>query len=231
VPVVGSAGVDDDRTGAPEIPSADPLDCTAARVVDDERVPHVPDPDLVVGAVRPVHFTLGQPWLPTPEPAFRATRVAVRFAGGVLHVDADMDDDDVFNDATRHNERTWELGDVFEVFARRDDEERYVEVHVTPDNVRLHLRFADFAHVHRIASIDEVAADPLAIETAAERTVRGWRARVALPLPAAPGDVVRVSFCRYDATRGRPPVISSSSPHPEPSFHRPREWVACRIGH
>ena len=174
-------------------------------------------------------FTLGQAWNAVQEAGLRPTRVWAGFADGALLVRAELDDDDVFNDARTHNARTWELGDVFEIFARREDEERYVEVHVTPDNVKLHLRFDDFGHGARIASIDEVAQDPSAIDSSARRTVHGWEARARVPLRAGPGELVRVSFCRYDATRGREPMLSSSSPHPVLRFHRPLEWTLCRI--
>lgn len=185
----------------------------------------------VLSADVPTPFTLGQAWRAEPEADLRATRVAVTFRAGVLHVEAELDDDDVFNAATAHNQRTWELGDVFEIFARRDDEAGYVEVHVTPDNIKLHLRFVDALQHQRIASIDEVAADPAAIASSAQRTPAGWRVKVAVPLSAAAGEVIRVSFCRYDATRGGgEPVLSSSSPHPVLAFHRPHEWARCRIG-
>lgn len=178
----------------------------------------------------PTAFALGQAWRAEPEADLRATRVAVTFRAGTLHVEADLDDDDVFNAATADNQRTWELGDVFEIFACRDDEAGYVEVHVTPDNVKLHLRFVDAGQHQRIASIDEVAADPAAIASSAQHTPGGWRVRAAVPLAAAPGDVIRVSFCRYDATRGgAEPVLSSSSAHPVLAFHRPHEWTRCRV--
>jgi len=188
-----------------------------------------PSRSRVLHQHQPTRFILGQAWLPAPDARLRETEVLVRFAGGALHVSAEMRDDDVFNDATQHNQRTWELGDVFEIFARRDDEERYVEVHVTPDNVRLHLRFDDFGHAARIASIAEVAADPEAIVSTAVRTPHGWRAGAVVPVVAAPGDRLRVSFCRYDATRGQETILSSSSPHPVLSFHRPWEWALCRV--
>lgn len=187
-------------------------------------------PPLALSPVAPTCFTLRQAWRAEPEADLRATRVAVTFRAGVLHVEADLDDDDVFNAATAHNQRTWELGDVFEIFACRDDEAGYVEVHVTPDNVKLHLRFVDAEQHQRIANIDEVAADPAAIVSSAQRTPTGWRVRAAVPLAAAPGEVIRVSFCRYDATRGSgEPILSSSSPHPVLAFHRPHEWARCRI--
>jgi len=178
----------------------------------------------------PTTFTLGQTWNLAPEPALRPTFVQATYFDGALHVTAELHDDDVFNTATAHNQRTWETGDVFEIFARREDSESYVEVHVTPDNVKLHLHFDDFTHAERIRDIAEVAADPALIESTATRTPRGWRATARVPLDARSGDLVRVSFCRYDATRGRAePVLSSSSPHPVLRFHRPLEWALCRI--
>lgn len=185
---------------------------------------------LALGPEVPVWFTLGQAWRAEPEALLRATRVAVTFRTGALHVEADLDDTDVWSAATAHNQRTWELGDVFEIFARRADEAGYVEVHVTPDNVKLHLRFDDHEQHRRIDGIAAVARDPAAIESSARRTATGWRATAVVPLAARAGDVIFVSFCRYDATRGKPePVLSSSSPHPVLAFHRPWEWTPCRI--
>jgi hypothetical protein len=40
------------------------------------------------------------------------------------------------------------------------------------------------------------------------------------------------SFSRYDYTRGRgEPVISSTSPHAAPAFHRQQEWGRLRFRH
>jgi hypothetical protein len=191
------------------------------------------DPDgceRLLGADEALVFELGQPWRDGVEAGFRPTVVRAWCRGGALVVEAEMVDEEVFNDATAHNQRTWELGDVFEIFVRREDEERYAEVHVTPDNLRLHLRFEDFGHLQRIADPAEVAADPDAVASSAERTPDGWRARATIPLDLRAGERIRVSFCRYDAGRGREPVLSTSSPHPVVAFHRPWEWLPCRIG-
>lgn len=189
------------------------------------------EPDIrVLGPHTPATFELGQAWRETPQAELRRTLVTATYRDGLLCVEADLEDEDVFNTATAHNQHTWETGDVFEIFVRRDDAERYVEVHVTPDNVKLHLQFDDFEHSARIDDIAEVAADPEAIESTAVRTPSGWRATARVPIEAAPGDLLRVSFCRYDAARGRAePVLSSSSPHPVLRFHRPWEWTPCRI--
>mgnify|MGYP001547292407 CR=1 FL=1 len=188
-------------------------------------------PEVLLSADTPANFTLGQAWNATPEAELKPTTVSATFSDGKLHVVAELEDDDVFNTATEHNQRTWETGDVFEIFARRDDSEEYVEVHVTPENIKLHLKFNDFHHTGRIEDdISRVAADPDEITSTAERTPTGWRATASVPLPAGPGDVIRVSFCRYDVTQGTDKlVLSSSSPHPVLRFHRPKEWTLCRI--
>ena len=145
-------------------------------------------------------------------------------------MEAELTDDDVFNDASAHNQRTWETGDVFEIFARREDSTEYVEVHVTPGNVKLHLKFRDFDQTNRIQSIDEVAADPGEVESTAELTDAGWKVRARVPLPAASGELVRVSLCRYDASRAsEKPALSSTSPHTKLRFHQPWEWPLCRL--
>lgn len=190
-----------------------------------------PGRPIVLSSTRPARFTLGQAWRETPEPELRQSHVELTWRDRALEVVAELVDDDVFNTATAHNQRTWELGDVFEIFAGRADVEGYTEVHVTPDNLRLHLQLADAGHAARVRDLAEVAMDPAAIASTAARTPAGWRVTARVPLTAGPGDLVRVSFCRYDWTRGRAePVLSSSSPHPVPSFHRPWEWAVCRLG-
>ena len=175
-------------------------------------------------------FSLGQFWNHTPEPSLRPTDARVWWSDGFLYVEALLTDDDVFNDATAHNQRTWETGDVFEIFARREDSTEYVEVHVTPNNIKLHLKFVDFDQTNRIESIDEVAANPDEIESCAALTATGWSAYARVPLPASPGELVRVSLCRYDASRAaEEPVLSSTSPHTELKFHQPWEWPLCRL--
>ncbi len=187
--------------------------------------------EILLTSDSPAEFTLGQFWNERLESEFKPTRVLATFSGGKLHVTAEMIDDDVFNTATAHNQRTWETGDVFEIFIRRDDSTEYTEVHVTPENIKLHLTFDDFTHTARIEDdISKVAANPDDIISSAERTPTGWRATASVPLAAGPGDLIRVSFCRYDASKNNPELIlSASSLHRELAFHRPLEWTLCRI--
>ncbi len=186
-------------------------------------------PKLRIGAGRSCAFELGQPWRDQVEASFRSTHVVVRYSRGALEVEAELEDDEVYSDATADNQRTWELGDAFEVFVRRADEVAYSEVHVTPNGHKLHLRFEDFDQHRRIASIDEVAADPSLIEATVETLADGWRARLRIPFPCPQGSALALSFCRYDASRGREPVLSTSSPHPVIAFHRPTEWTLVTV--
>ncbi|HMQ21884.1 MAG TPA: hypothetical protein PKE00_05300, partial [Planctomycetota bacterium] len=72
-------------------------------------------------------------------------------------------------------------------------------------------------------------ADPSLIEATVETLADGWRARLRIPFPCPQGSALALSFCRYDASRGREPVLSTSSPHPVIAFHRPTEWTLVTV--
>lgn len=183
-----------------------------------------------ISAHQPALFSLSQPWAAVQDVRLQPTLVEAYFREGRLYVEAALWDADVANAATQHNQRTWELGDVFEIFVQREGSPAYSEVHVTPDNVRLHLQFADETHHQRIASLAEVAADPEEIHSTVERFSAGWNVIVSIPLAASVGERIRVSFCRYDyAPQWEKPVLSTSSPHPVVKFHRPAEWTLLEI--
>jgi hypothetical protein len=141
-----------------------------------------------------------------------------------------MEDNDIFNLADGHNQPTWELGDVFEVFAQRQGESDYVEAHVTPENYRLHLRFVGEAVIQRVRSGEDrhshYFSDPDALlsYTWIHREQNFWRALLKMPFTLLPGEAWRLSFCRYDATHDAKPIVASTSPHTVADFHRPSEW-------
>jgi hypothetical protein len=145
-------------------------------------------------------------------------------------------DADVFNTATADNQNTWETGDVFEIFARHDDSEAYVEAHVTPNNIRLHLRFPDSKTVaHSRAGtipMSDLHGDPTAICAHASATADGWQGVLGVPLNVMPDAFVRLSFCRYDAhPGGGEPDYFSTSPHTVADFHRLGDWLRFRVVH
>src|SRR5688572_20636186 len=182
---------------------------------------------------------LGQAWLAAPEKDFAPGIVRTGWREDSLLVFADLSDVDVFTLAKRHNDRFWELGDTFEIFLQPPGQGAYVELHVAPNNLRLQLRFAKppaarDADLFASALIHDQVFDS---QTWVKPDKRGWCVFAEIPLialieqqqlgptTALPSSTWRFSFSRYDATRGREQaVISSSSPHTKPAFHRPHEW-------
>lgn len=209
-------------------------------MIDCRRFPPFSPDDL--DAVRrafdtatPIH--LGQSWLAAPEPGFAPAVVRTGWRSDTLLVFAELTDEHVFTQAERDNERFWELGDTFEIFLQPAEALPYVELHVAPNNRRLQLRFT--APPSGSGSVVDpfkaalVNGDIFESRTWVNADAGGWSIFAAIPasvvrpqslVPLA-GSTWRFSFSRYDYTPGRKsPVISSSSPHREPAFHRPHEW-------
>lgn len=180
---------------------------------------------------------LGQSWRKAPEPEFRPATVRVGWREDHFMVFAELEDEDIFTRATGHNQRMWELGDTLEMFLQCGDSSRYVEFHVTPANWRLQLGFPDTATLRRAQANnffdDLLLADGVfQSRTWSEPGQKRWYVHARIPAAAVcgpgatlPGSPWRFSFSRYDSTRGRKePVLSSSSPHPQPDFHSRAEW-------
>jgi len=149
---------------------------------------------------------------------------------------ATLTDADIFNGATKLNQRTWELGDVFEIFLRSSALESYVEFHVTPHNQRLQLHYPGRSAVDRArvgGSFDEFLVPGEAFRSRTWIGEGHWSVFSEIPTRAVCGADEynasvpwRFSFGRYDFTRGagKEPVVSSTSPHAKPDFHRLHEW-------
>jgi hypothetical protein len=163
------------------------------------------------------------------------TSVRVAWSAHELLVRAELEDADVVTKATADNQRFWELGDVFEIFLEAEGAGFYTEMHVAPGNHRLHLRIRppEFqAMKEKSLALSDLIVDPPAFASRYEKTADGWIAEARIPAAQVdPKGVItrdsrwRASFCRYDAwSDGRPPVLSSTSPHPHAAFHRREEW-------
>ncbi len=195
-----------------------------------------------------------QAWLEAPEADFLAAEIRVGWTPTSLLVHADLPDRDIFTQATASNQRMWELGDVFEIFLQAADRSDYVELHVTPPNLRLQLHFpsaeaadrSDYLELHvtppnlrlqlhfpsaekPATHLDDGAfASWVKIDSENQR----WTVHAEIPARLVSGrDSIHAeeswhfSFSRYDASRdGRPPVLSSTSPHRALNFHRIHEW-------
>ena len=185
-------------------------------------------------------ISMHQAWLPTPDPAFKPAKVRTGWTDTDLAVLAELEDDDIFNRATRLNDHTHVLGDVFEMFIKPEEQQHYFEIHITPGNQKLQLQFS------RPAIIREQPKQPLAdllapflfddpvifSKTLVEHTHSRWSVFALLPFEfiqksgqVGKGTVWRFSFSRYDYTGSQPkPVISSTSLHQEADFHRTAEY-------
>lgn len=178
---------------------------------------------------------LQQAWLAKPEEDFTPGIVRVGWRGNSLLVFAELEDANIFTHATADNQRMWELGDTFEMFLQAADSPGYAEFHVTPNNFHLQLRFPDGQAVHRARAahvFDEFLLQGPIFHSRTWVETREWFIYAEIPALAVcgmdrplVGTQWRFSFSRYDYIRGRhEPIISSSSPHPAPDFHRRQEW-------
>ena len=105
------------------------------------------------------------------------------------------------------------------------EEAFYYELHVTPSNSILQLRF-DGEETRR--PLDERMVSTPVFSSHTWVTPEGWSVFARIPLPPLspqPCGEWRLSFGRYDYTPPEPnPVISSTSPHTVCNFHRKEEW-------
>lgn len=183
---------------------------------------------------------LYQAWLAQPTPDFAPAIVRTGWRDDTLFVFARMTDEDIRTRVTADNQRFWELGDTFEIFLRPIEQASYVEFHVAPTNHRLQLRFADGEWTTRLPRVDPFATSLVpgqAFQSHAWARPGEWCVLAEIPGSSVcdspgplPGSSWAFSFSRYDETDGRDtPVISSTSPHAAPSFHRQHEWGLLRF--
>jgi hypothetical protein len=168
-----------------------------------------------------------QTWLDAPDPDLLSAEIRLGWTPSHLIVLAEIPDRDIFTLATGPNQKMWELGDVFEMFLKPEDRTEYVELHVTPPNFRLQYQIESPGKPATELS-DGVFSSRVKIDTANQK----WTVYTEIPATLvsgqdqiASGESWFFSFSRYDASRdGRPPILSSTSPHQAINFHRIHEW-------
>ena len=178
-----------------------------------------------------------QAWLSALEKEFLPAKVQVGWREDRLLVFADLKSNGPFNQATKNNQRLWCLGDVFEIFLRDEEFENYVEFHISPNGLRLQLQFPS-ASTLQLLSNKEKTLEDLMVDSPVFNFFNwvedaNWFICASIPsslfLPQGTELKVRkwrVSFSRYDYSSPEgTPVLSSTSPHVELSFHRQQEWA------
>lgn len=195
-------------------------------------IPQCPDGKLQ----RAGNFQLGQPWADTPEKNLRPTKVRLAWTPAALLIEAYLTDDDVLTTASSDNQKLWMLGDVFEVFLMVEGRSDYAEMHVAPNGKRMHLHLAGVGGKSTPEAeplpFEKMCVTPPGFQAMVEPTAGGWKIKAKIPASVVnhdafhPGQRLRVSFCRYDAGRGKPETLSTSANHSIVSFHRPQEWTS-----
>jgi len=198
-------------------------------------IPQSTDATARQGAV----FQLRQPWQREPDAALRPSLVRLAWSPKALLVEAEITDDEVTTKATADNQKMWELGDVFEAFLQIEGNRDYVELHVTPNNKRMHLHLPGVGGKASDGAVpvpfEQMLVRHVGFRSTATRTPTGWRVTMSIPASVFrvpvfhPGLALRVSFCRYDAAATGEPVLSTTADHPVIAFHRPHEWTPARL--
>ena len=181
-------------------------------------------------ASSPFIWRYGQHWLSQTEPAFMPGQVAFGPSGNELLIHAELSDSHVMQDVFPFNFPAFMQCDAFEIFLGPADGNAYYELHVTPSNSVLQLRFDGAGQTKSLE--EHTVAKPL-FTGETSLTPEGWSVVARIPLvglfPTSHPDWL-LSFGRYDYTPGNPePVISSTSPHAVCNFHRREEWRRVRL--
>lgn len=184
---------------------------------------------------------LKQSWLPVPQGELEVGLVYTGWKDSDFFVFAELTDVDIFTFAKETGDRLWRLGDTFEIFLGRPDQEAYYEFHVAPNNLKLQLHFPDSqaaGWVGRTQRFEDlmIRRDAFVSQTWVVPESKCWfvLGRVSGKLLEPKGELAGArwsfSFCRYDYTRGEEvPVISSTSPYTKADFHRRHEWGTIRF--
>jgi hypothetical protein len=182
-------------------------------------------------------LVLDQAWVPAPQETLRQGIVRLGWQETRIIVAASLDDESIFTQATADNQRLWELGDVFEIFLRDAEREDYLELHVAPGDKRLQLHFPSRQTVANLRSglgrLEDFIVKESLFDFRTRKVAGGWKLVVLIPgsslgwkVARLKGRTVLASFSRYDyASDGGPAVLSSTSPHARPDFHRQEEWT------
>jgi len=201
----------------------------------------ISDPDAVRAAFAeaPV-LQMQQAWRNAPEEKFLPARVRIGWRGDRFLAFGALTDNLLFTRATEDNQILCNFGDVFEIFLRDSEGERYAEFHVAPNGIRLQLLWPDAETIRRVGkkegSLDDLKVREPIFDFSQWLEGRTWCICASVPgtafLPVGTpleGRTWKVSFCRYDySSAEEPPILSSTSPHAELSlhrFHRQMEWT------
>jgi hypothetical protein len=147
----------------------------------------------------------------------------------------ELEDRDVFSEATTDQQKMWTLGDVAEFFIKPGtDRSDYWEIHVTPNDFLMDIQISDRERFMAGAIIwDDVIAPSSGTRKRVVVGAEGWSVEAVVPWQAfglnrAPevDTVWQFAVCRYNCTGGlQNPELSSTAPFTEAGFHRFEEFA------
>lgn len=160
----------------------------------------------------PITWLYGQPWLPKNESAFAPGRIFIARENDDLVIRAELSDAHVMQDVFPFNFPAFQQCDAFEIFLGPADEKAYYELHVTPSNSVLQLRFDGEGEAKSLE--DQMVAELLFTSQTA-LTPEGWTVSARIPFdglfPTTHPEWL-LSFGRYDYTPGQTKPVSHLHP-------------------
>ena len=136
----------------------------------------------------PITWLYGQPWLPKNEPDFAPGRIFIARENDDLLIRTELNDAHVMNDSFPFNFPAFKQCDAFEIFLGPADEKAYYELHVTPSNSVLQLRFDG---EWEAKSLEDQMVAELLFTSQTALTPEGWTVSAGLSSTSralAPGD-------------------------------------------
>jgi len=181
-------------------------------------------------------------WSKTSTP-HKATKAYLVWDDDALYYAASMNDAELRSFGTKRNDTLWN-GDVFELFFKPSaSRPEYYEFQANPRGLVFEMFFparerkpGDFAAGAPLGSRAVVALNGT-LDQAGDRDV-GWSVEGRVPWSAFaptggkpnPGDEWRFALCRYDyGPKGTRPILTSSAPLTQPSFHRHEDYGKLRF--
>lgn len=183
-------------------------------------------------------FELSQSWQSQTDLRFQRGKVSIDTSRDALHFRAELSDSSIVSRATGNDQPFHLLGDTLEIFLMVENEPFYVELHVSPQNYRAHLRWP-LGGIDRVrkgcGGVEDFRRRGSAFESETFVVPAKKRWEVIARVPAqlldleefdfGGGGRIYFSVSRYDYSDvDQPAVHSSTSPHRQLNFHRFDEW-------
>lgn len=155
---------------------------------------------------------------------------------------AELEGENVSTRATHMNEMLWLMGECFEIFLKFEDDDRYLEFHIAPNNCVLQLLFPSYSFWQGKPTmparnvIEEFTIKKPAFISRAWKNKKSWAAFAMIDLnilqpglATLEGRELGFLFGRYhypelDGT----PILSCSGALSQLNFHRQEDWGTLR---